>query len=491
MNIIFLSIGIVAGMVIIFFIFRANSIPRKLYDEVQQNKIQIDADFKNAQNIILEKEKILAESKEQCDNLSSKCQNLMQELSNISAEHKNITERYAESRETLNSLQVTIAQLTKESQNYFAQISELKAKNENLTILLDTQKEEMGKIQEESRLQFENIANKILEEKTEKFTSLNKENLGQILKPLGEDLEKFKKRVNEVYENEARERHSLRDTIKIMLEQTSKISREANNLATALKGQSKTQGNWGEMILENILEKSGLQKDREYFMEYELRNEDNTALLSEFSGRKMRPDAIVKYPGNRTVIIDSKVSLKAFSEVIDEADPDIYAAKLSRHLLSVKNHIDELSRKAYDDYDKSLDFVVMFIPSEPAYIAAMQSDPNLWSYAYEKRILLMNPSNLITSLKLIVNLWKREYQNQNAAAIADRGTKLYHKFVGFVENLEKVGKNIDQAKNAYEEAYKQLYSGNDNLIRQTEKLKELGIKTKKSLSTDLIKKISE
>ena len=193
----------------------------------------------------------------------------------------------------------------------------------------------------------------------------------------------------------------------------------------------------------------------------------------------MRPDAVVKYPDERNVIIDSKVSLTAFTELVDETDPEIYTIKLNQHLSSIKNHIQQLSQKAYDDYGKSLDFVMMFIPSELAYIAAMQADQNLWNYAYERRILLLNPSNLITSLKLIADLWKREYQNRNTMEIADRGAKLYDKFVGFVENLEKVGKGLDQAKNAYTDAYKQLSTGNDNLVTQTQKLRALGIKSKK------------
>lgn len=201
----------------------------------------------------------------------------------------------------------------------------------------------------------------------------------------------------------------------------------------------------------------------------------------------MRPDAVVKYPDERNVIIDSKVSLTAFTELVDETDSEIYTIKLNQHLSSIKNHIQQLSQKAYDDYGKSLDFVMMFIPSEPAYIAAMQADQNLWNYAYERRILLLNPSNLITSLKLIADLWKREYQNRNTMEIAERGAKLYDKFVGFVENLEKVGKGLDRAKNAYTDAYKQLSTGNDNLVIQTQKLRALGIKSKKSFHRVLLK----
>lgn len=356
---------------------------------------------------------------------------------------------------------------------------------------LKAQREETRKIQEEGKLQFENLANKILEEKTEKFTALNQNNLRNILDPFQEKINDLKNKVNEAYEKENKERFSLAEKVKELAMLNQQISEDAKKLTRALKGESKTQGNWGEMILESILEKSGLVKGREYFLEHELRDEDNKALFSEFSGKKMRPDAVVKYPDERNVIIDSKVSLTAFTELVDETDTEIYQIKLNQHLSSVKNHINQLSQKAYDDYGKSLDFVMMFIPSEPAYIAAMQADQNLWNFAYDRRILLLNPSNLITSLKLIADLWKREYQNRNSLEIAERGAKLYDKFAGFVDNLEKVGKNLDQAKNVYNDAFKQLSTGNDNLIAQTQKLKSLGIKNKKELPQSLIGNIDE
>jgi DNA recombination protein RmuC len=334
--------------------------------------------------------------------------------------------------------------------------------------------------------EFQNLANKILEEKTEKFTNLNKENLNNILKPFQEKIVELKNTVNETYEKESKQRFSLGEKVKELAELNQQISEDAKKLTRALKGEAKTQGNWGEMILESILEKSGLVKGREYFLEHQLTDENDKVLFSEFSGKKMRPDAVVKYPDERNVIIDSKVSLTAFSELVDETDADIYKIKLNQHLSSVKNHIVELSKKAYDDYGKSLDFVMMFIPSEPAYIAAMQADQNLWNFAYERRILLLNPSNLITSLKLIADLWKREYQSKNVKEIAEKGGKLYDKFVLFLENLEKVGEKIEQAKTSYQEAHKQLYTGKDNIISQTQKLKQLGASAKKDIPQSLI-----
>nr|WP_228412674.1 DNA recombination protein RmuC [Chryseobacterium sp. SC28] len=378
-----------------------------------------------------------------------------------------------------------ISELQKNKEELLSTNAELNANYNNLLENLDRQKQDFLKLQETMRLQFENTANQILDEKSQKFTQLNQNQLKLILEPFQEKINELKNTVNETYDKESKERFSLGEKVRELKDLNQQISEDAKKLTRALKGESKTQGNWGEMILESILEKSGLRKNQEYFMEHELRDENNKAIFSEFSGKKMRPDAVVKYPDNRNVIIDSKVSLTAFVEMTDESDPEVFAGKQRQHLQSVKNHIMQLSQKAYDDFDKSLDFVMMFVPSEAAYMAALQTDPNLWNFAYDKRILLLSPTNLITSLKLIQDLWKREHQNRNAMEIADRGAKLYDKFVGFVENLERIGKNIDQAKNSYTDAYKQLSSGNDNLIAQTRKLKNLGIKAKKNLPSGL------
>nr|WP_313093172.1 DNA recombination protein RmuC [Chryseobacterium flavum] len=479
-------VGGLLGAVMVYFALKSSTVSRSSYNELNNQYIKINSDLANSGLKI--QELIQKNDKEKEQNLLH--QDLLNDLKNefakISAEYSSLNTQFVELKQTNSKQTSYIETLIAEKQDIFAKNSELSAKNESLQKLLVTQKEEITKIQEDSKLQFENLANKILEEKTEKFTALNQNNLKNILEPFQEKITDLKNKVNEAYEKENKERFSLAEKVKELAELNQQISEDAKKLTRALKGESKTQGNWGEMILESILEKSGLVKGREYFLEHELRDEDNKALFSEFSGKKMRPDAVVKYPDERNVIIDSKVSFTAFTELVDETDADVYAMKLNQHLGSIKNHINQLSQKAYDDYGKSLDFVMMFIPSEPAYIAAMQADQNLWNYAYERRILLLNPSNLITSLKLIADLWKREYQNRNSMEIAERGAKLYDKFVGFVENLEKVGRNLDQAKNVYNDAYKQLYTGNDNLVIQTQKLKSLGIKNKKDLPQSLI-----
>lgn len=487
---IYLIIGLVAGgilgAVILYFALKSSMVSRSSYDALNTLSIKNQSDLENSNQKIQELNQIISKEKEANMLQQDLLDDLKNEFSKISAEYSSLNIQFQELKQINQRQTSQIETHILEKQTLFAKNSELSAKNEGLQQSLDTQKEEIVKIQEDSKLQFENLANKILEEKTEKFTTLNQNNLKNILEPFQEKIADLKNRVNEAYEKENKERFSLAEKVKELAELNQQISEDAKKLTRALKGESKTQGNWGEMILESILEKSGLVKGREYFLEHELRDEDNKALFSEFSGKKMRPDAVVKYPDERNVIIDSKVSLTAFTELVDETDADVYAIKLSQHLGSIKNHINQLSQKAYDDYGKSLDFVMMFIPSEPAYIAAMQADQNLWNYAYERRILLLNPSNLITSLKLIADLWKREYQNRNSIEIADRGARLYDKFVGFVENLEKVGRNLDQAKNVFNDAYKQLHTGNDNLVIQTQKLKSLGIKNKKELPQSLI-----
>ncbi len=490
MEISYLLIGFFAGgflgAIILYFVLKSSSVSRKNYDELNRDFIRNQSDLDNSTHKILELQEAVLNEKNINAQQTDILNHLKNEFARISAEHQSIHTQFSEQKEINTRQNSQIESLQSEKQHTVARNSELAAINENLKKSLETQKEEILKIQNEAKLQFENIANKILHENSKKFTEQNQTNLKTILEPFQEKIVELRTKVSETYDKESKERFSLAEKVKELSELNQQISDDAKKLTRALKGESKTQGNWGEMILESILEKSGLVKGREYFLEHQLTDENNKALLSEFSGKKMRPDAVIKYPDERNVIIDSKVSLTAFTELVDETDPEIYQIKLGQHLSSVKNHIQQLSQKAYDDYGKSLDFVMMFIPSEPAYIAAMQADPNLWNYAYEKRILLLNPSNLITSLKLIADLWKREYQNRNTLEIADRGAKLYDKFVGFLENLEKVGKNIDQARNVYNDAYKQLYSGNDNLILQTQKLKTLGIKSKKDIPEKLI-----
>jgi len=337
---------------------------------------------------------------------------------------------------------------------------------------LELKDQELEKMQEKLTLQFENLANRILEVNTQKFEQKSQQSMQQLLKPLGEQILEFKKKVEDTHLEDTRQRSTLEERIRGLIEQTNVVSAQANNLAEALKGNPKTQGNWGEMILERILEQSGLEKDTHYVMQESFRTEQGSILY---------PDVVIHLPGERMIIVDSKVSLVAYERYASGASADEQKSALTEHLLSMKKHIDELAAKQYDNYQGSLDFVMMFIPVEPAYLIAIQQDPGMWSYAYRKRIVLISPTNLIACLKLMSDLWSREMQNKNAMLIAQRGELLLKKFEVFVETLGTLGGSIKKSQETYDAAMKQLKEGHGNLIGQANKLRELGVKAYKNL----------
>jgi len=344
---------------------------------------------------------------------------------------------------------------------------------------LEEQKADLIRQREELSVQFENLANKILEDKSKKFTEQNKTNLDALLKPLGERIRDFEKKVDETYDKESKQRFSLEKEIANLRDLNTRIGQDAINLTNALKGQTKTQGNWGEVILERVLEMSGLVKGREYDLQVSLTAED---------GKRSQPDAVVYLPDERHIVIDSKVNLSAYERFYSMADGPERDAELKIHVSAFRKHVDELSVKRYQDHYKlnSLDFVLMFVPIEPAFNLAIGSDNSIYDNAFSRKIIIVTPTTLHATLHTIANIWRQEYHTRNSQEIARQSSALYDKFVGFVHDLKDIGKKLGDASESYDNAFKKLSTGKGNLIKSTEKIRALGVKTRKQIDKRLI-----
>lgn len=361
--------------------------------------------------------------------------------------------------------------------------SELTRKNteyENLQEQNLKRDQELAKQQEQLRKDFELMANKILDEKSEKFTLQNKENIKQILNPLQEKIQVFEKKVEDTQKESISMHSALKEQLLGLKDLNQQMTKEATNLTRALKGDSKMQGNWGELVLERVLEKSGLEKDREYFVQQS---------FTTTEGSRVLPDVVLHLPDNKRMIIDSKVSLTDYERYVN-ADEDERPQFLKAHVNSIRKHVDQLSDKKYEDlYDiQSPDFVLMFIPIEPAFAIAINDDNTLYNKAFEKNIVIVTPSTLLATLRTIDTMWNNEKQQQNAIEIARQAGALYDKFEGLVSDLTGVGKKIDDAKKDYSSAMNKLVEGRGNLISSVQKLKKLGAKAKKSLPEAIVKR---
>ena len=339
--------------------------------------------------------------------------------------------------------------------------------------------ESLNEAKEALTNQFKNLANEILEDKSKRFTEQNAASLDALLKPLQTKLTEFKEQVSTSYGNEARERFALKSEIERLANLNLRMSDETRSLTQALKGDSKVQGNWGELVLESILESSGLRKGEEYVVQDSHTQSD---------GSRLQPDVVIKLPEGRSLVVDSKVSITAYARYAETTDPVIAEQELAAHIQSLRQHIQGLSGKNYSSLygAGSVDFVLMFVPIEPAFLLALKTAPNLYQEALAKNIVLVCPSTLMATLRTVAHLWRQDQQNRNALEIAKQCGNLYDKFVGFVEDLEKLGQRLDQAQTSYHDAFNKLKSGKGNLIRSAEKVRELGVKPSKNLAVPLI-----
>ncbi|WMW78549.1 DNA recombination protein RmuC [Flavobacterium sp. 20NA77.7] len=352
---------------------------------------------------------------------------------------------------------------------------------DNLLERTKEQKQELNELQEKFTKEFENLANKILEEKTSKFTEQNKENLKNILSPLQEKIQHFEKKVEDTHKESIDYHAALRQQITGLKEMNEQMSKETINLTKALKGDSKMQGNWGELILERVLEKSGLEKDREYFVQQSHTSDEGTRVF---------PDVIINLPDGKKMIVDSKVTLTAYERYINEEDSTQKASYLKEHIISINRHVEQLSTKNYQDLYKmeSPDFVLLFIPIESAFAIALNEDTSLYNKAFEKNIVIVTPSTLLATLRTIDSMWTNQKQQENALEIARQAGALYDKFEGFIGDLIKIGKKMDEAKVEYSNAMNKLTEGKGNLITSVERLKKMGAKAKKNLPDTILKR---
>ncbi|ARV14217.1 DNA recombination protein RmuC [Polaribacter sp. SA4-12] len=409
--------------------------------------------------------------------------NTEKEKSTLEFEISKLNETVKNAENKIEDLQSELKFIQKEKENLISDKTRLETEFKNTSEKLETNKSEVEKLQEKFTNDFEVLANKILEEKSSKFTLQNKENLKIILNPLQEKIKVFEDKVDKTHKESIDYHAALRQQILGLKELNQQMSKETLNLTKALKGDNKTQGNWGELVLERVLEKSGLEKDREYFVQQSFTNDQ---------GKRVLPDVVIHLPDNKKMIVDSKVSLTAYEQFVNEEDETLKALFLKEHIASLSRHVSQLSEKKYEDIYKieSPDFVLLFVPIEPAFAVAINTDNHLYNKAFEKNIVIVTPSTLLATLRTIDSMWNNEKQQKNAIEIARQAGALYDKFQGLLGDLVNIGKRIDDSKKEYSSAMNKLFDGRGNLINSVEKLKKMGAKAKKAIPENIIDRAS-
>ena len=463
----FLITGIVAGFALGILLAKISK-PTK----IDTNTIQLK----------LEKEQLLKELSilnNQNKELSNRIEDLLNK--NTSLESKLAAEqaRLEKSLEVFNQQKNKIEEVERLKTELIAENSRANESIKNLLGKVNESKAELEALQKKLTVEFENIANKILEEKSQKFTQQNKEQLGQIISPFETKIKEFEKTVQETYVKGTKENSALLEQIKNLADLNKNLSTDAQNLALALRGDKKSQGNWGEFILENVLERSGLIKDIHFKIQHSTTNDE---------GSRVQPDVVILLPEDKHLIVDSKVSLNAYNDWANAGEEATKEQLMKQHLLNTRNHIKSLSEKNYHKANNinTPEFVLMFIPIEASFSAMIQADHELWNYAWERKIVIVGPSTLFATLRTIASVWNHEKQAANHLEIAKQAGDLYDKFVGFVEDMLRIEKNIKQTQSAYDDAMNKLKTGNGNLMRKTENLKELGAKASKAIPKNLL-----
>lgn len=403
------------------------------------------------------------------------------DLKPLKQENEDLKIKLAKTEERANNFNIDREKLSAELSHEREKLAKANQELERSLAWLQAQKEkingqaaDMERNQEKFTKDFELIANKILEEKSKKFTEVNRSNLDILLTPLKDNIKAFEEKVDKVYKVEADERNTLKGVITQLMDLNKMMSAETQNLTRALKGENKKQGNWGEVILEKVLERSGLARDREYRIQVSLQTPD---------GSRLQPDVVIDLPGNKHLVIDAKVSLIAYERLVNCEDENERELFTKQHLISIRNHVSDLSSKNYTALYQidSPDFVLLFVPIESCFSLAVQKDAELFNFAWDKRIVIVSPSTLLATLRTIASMWKQERQNRNVMEISRLSGEMYDKFVGFITDMESIGKNMKQSQDAYDRALNKLSDGRGNLTATAEKIKILGARTSKSL----------
>lgn len=478
MEFIYLALGIIIGAVLIYFILKSATVSRNDFETLNGEFIKTKTDYDNLNQKNKELQDLSGQLNEDLDNERKLFRQIKDENTSSNTEIKFLSDKVTDLQEDNRLHKEKIQEYSTEKEELIRTQSDLDANNLHLKKQLDTQKEEIEKLQEMAKTEFQNLANKILEEKSEKFTLQNQQNIKTLLGPLQEKISEFEKKVENTHKESIDYHAALRQQIIGLKELNLQMGKEAVNLTKALKGDNKMQGNWGELILENVLEKSGLERGREFEIQKNHNTEDG----------RLQPDVVINLPDGKKMIIDSKVSLNAYERWVNEDDETLKNRHLQEHLSSLKKHIEQLSEKNYQKLYQidSPDFVLLFVPIEPAFALAINSDNQLYNKAFEMNIILVTPSTLLATLKTIDSMWTNKKQQENTIEIARQAGALYDKFDGFVNDLIKLGKKMDDAKSDYEAAMNKLVNGKGNLVNSTQKLKLMGAKAKKSLPESII-----